>query len=152
MSLFVGSVSSSDNTREDSIHGHHQMVQKHTSPLNLCNLCSLSFVAQLLGCIWLRPMDCSMPGFSVLHQLLEFAQISQFQTNDWHNIVLKYLKKPFLINFWTDVTGMWPCESHIIIPKWKAARYKNPALSPCQTVFQRLKDKGLLFYKLVILI
>ena len=25
MSLFVGSVSSSDNTREDSIHGHHQM-------------------------------------------------------------------------------------------------------------------------------
>ena len=26
MSLFVGGVSSSDNTREDSIHGHHQMV------------------------------------------------------------------------------------------------------------------------------
>ena len=93
-----------------------------------------------------------MPGFPVLHQLLEFAQISQLQTNDWHSIVFKYLKKLFLINFWTDATGMRPCESHIVIPKRKGARYKNPALSPCKTVFQRLKDKGLLFYKLVILI
>ena len=29
----------------------------------------------LLSCVWLcTPTDCSMPGFSVLHHLLEFAQ------------------------------------------------------------------------------
>ena len=35
-------------------------------------------VVQLLNCVWLfttNPMDCSMPGFSVLHYLPEFAPI-----------------------------------------------------------------------------
>ena len=33
------------------------------------------FVVQLLSCVWLRdPVDCSMPGFPVLHYLLEFSQ------------------------------------------------------------------------------
>ena len=33
------------------------------------------FVVQLLSCDWLcNPKDCSTPGFSVLHYLLEFAQ------------------------------------------------------------------------------
>ena len=32
-------------------------------------------VVQLLSCVWLcNPMDCSMPGFPVLHYLPEFAQ------------------------------------------------------------------------------
>ena len=34
------------------------------------------FVVQSLSCVWLfvTPMDCSTPGFPVLHYLLEFAQ------------------------------------------------------------------------------
>ena len=32
-------------------------------------------VVQLLSCVWVcHPMDCSTPGFPVLHHLLEFAQ------------------------------------------------------------------------------
>ena len=35
----------------------------------------VAFFVQLLSCDWLRnPKDCSTPGFSVLHYLLEFAQ------------------------------------------------------------------------------
>ena len=34
-----------------------------------------NLVVQLLSCVWLcDPMDCSMPGFPVLHSLLQFAQ------------------------------------------------------------------------------
>ena len=43
------------------------------------SMSSLPFVVivQLVSCIWLfvTPMDCSMPGSSVLHYLPEFAQI-----------------------------------------------------------------------------
>ena len=35
----------------------------------------LVVVIQSLSCVWLcDPMDCNMPGFPVLHHLLEFAQ------------------------------------------------------------------------------
>ena len=34
-----------------------------------------NIIVQLLSCVWLcDPMDCSMPGFPVLHYHLEFAQ------------------------------------------------------------------------------
>ena len=39
---------------------------------------------QLLSCVWLfvTPMDCSMPGFPVHHQLLELAQTRVHQVSD----------------------------------------------------------------------
>ena len=40
-------------------------------------------VVQSLSCIWLcDPMDCSMPGFSALHHLLELAQTHVHWAND----------------------------------------------------------------------
>ena len=65
----------------------HLLVEENTrssciwvsSPGKL--FCSLSnrvihiVVVQLLSCVWLcNPIDCSTPGFPVLHYLLEFAQ------------------------------------------------------------------------------
>ena len=42
--------------------------------ISLSRICSCFSVAQL--CLTLHdPMDCSMPGSSVLHHLLEFVQI-----------------------------------------------------------------------------
>ena len=42
-----------------------------------------SFVIHLLSCVWLQdPMDCSMPGFPVLHHLPEFAQIHGYWVGD----------------------------------------------------------------------
>ena len=44
--------------------------------LNYMNSLYILDVVQLLSCDWLcDPMDCSMPGSSALHCLLEFAQI-----------------------------------------------------------------------------
>ena len=38
---------------------------------------------QLLSCVWLcNPMDCSKPGFPVLHYLLEFAQAQVHWVSD----------------------------------------------------------------------
>ena len=42
---------------------------------------SVSSVAQLCPAVC-DPMDCSMPGFPVLHSLLEFAQIHVHQVSD----------------------------------------------------------------------
>ena len=40
------------------------------------------FIIQLLGCVWLcDPMDCSSPGFPVLHHLPEFAQTHVHQVS-----------------------------------------------------------------------
>ena len=42
----------------------------------LLNRVLQNFVVQSLSCVWLcDPMDCSTPGFPVLHYLLEFSQI-----------------------------------------------------------------------------
>ena len=41
----------------------------HIHPLDYCCCCSVS-----KSCLTLRSMDCSTPGFPVLHYLLEFAQ------------------------------------------------------------------------------
>ena len=35
----------------------------------------LIVIVQSLSCVLCDPMDCSMPGFPVLHNLLGFAQI-----------------------------------------------------------------------------
>ncbi|CAI9171320.1 unnamed protein product [Rangifer tarandus platyrhynchus] len=55
--------------------------QSHLISLNLfSNLCvhwanqGFSVLALLIYCSVTDPMDCSMPGFSVLHRLPEFAQ------------------------------------------------------------------------------
>ena len=43
----------------------------------------ISVVAQLLSCLtFCDPMDCSTPGFLVLHYLPEFAQIQVHQVSD----------------------------------------------------------------------
>ena len=43
--------------------------------LSSCSTWWFFVIVQLLTCIWLRdPMNCSMPGFPVLHHLPEFAQ------------------------------------------------------------------------------
>ena len=43
-------------------------------PINTANLVQFSSV-QSLSCVWLcDPMNCSMPGLPVYHQLLEFTQ------------------------------------------------------------------------------
>ena len=56
------------------------VIQVRLRSLHCLRKCSLCFfhktvVVQLLSCVWLcDPMDCSRPGSSVLHCLLEFAQ------------------------------------------------------------------------------
>ena len=43
----------------------------------------VAVVVQLLSCAWLcNPMDCSMPGFCVLHYLPEFAQTHVYWVGD----------------------------------------------------------------------
>ena len=43
----------------------------------------LSFVVQSLNCVWLcNPMDCSMPGFPVHHQLPKLAQTHIHRVSD----------------------------------------------------------------------
>ena len=51
----------------------------------MCLLKNIDFVGivQSLRCLWIcDPMDCSMPGYSVLHYLLEFAQIHVHWVSD----------------------------------------------------------------------
>lgn len=62
-------------------------------------------------------------------------------------MVLKGLKEAILHRPLGD--GLNLCEGHLIVPKGKEASNKNPSLSACKTVFQKLKDKSLLFYKLL---
>ena len=44
----------------------------------------------LLSCVWLfaTPMDCSTPGFPILHCLLEFVQTSVHWVNDTNHLIL----------------------------------------------------------------
>ena len=56
-------------------------TEKSPSALQTTLLALFSSVAQL--CLTLRnPMDCSMPGFHVLHQLPELAQTHVHQVGD----------------------------------------------------------------------
>ena len=63
-------------------------VRRFNSPSFFCLLLVfpwyLQVVAvQLLSHVWLcNPIDCRMPGFSVLHYLLEFAQIHILWVSD----------------------------------------------------------------------
>ena len=50
---------------------HIYQKKKKDYKFVICYCCS---VTKLYPTLW-DPMDCSMPGFPVLHYLLEFAQI-----------------------------------------------------------------------------
>ena len=53
------------------------------SQLSVCFLscCKSHFITQLCLTLW-DPMDCSMPGFPVLHHLLELAQTRVHRVGD----------------------------------------------------------------------
>ena len=54
-----------------------------TSPLELPQLCSVQFSSVTQSCLTLcDPMDSSMPGFPVHHQLLELAQMHVHRVSD----------------------------------------------------------------------
>ena len=56
---------------------------------------------QLLSCVWLcDPMDCSMPGFPVHHQLPELTQIHVHQVGDAIQPSHHLLSYVLLILFW----------------------------------------------------
>ena len=54
-----------------------------TSPLELPQLCSVQFSSVTQSCLtFCDPMDSSMPGFPVHHQLLELAQMHVHRVGD----------------------------------------------------------------------
>ena len=57
---------------------------KHPFNWTLCSRLKLEFVVQSLSRVWLFVglMDCSTPGFPVLHCLLEFVQIHVLWVGD----------------------------------------------------------------------
>ena len=57
-------------------------------------------VVQLLSCVWLcNPVDCSMPGFLVLHHLPEFAETRVHWVSDAINLLSSVVPFPCLQSF-----------------------------------------------------
>ena len=65
-----------------------------------------SIVVQSLSCVWLWPMDSNMPGFTVLHHLLELVQthihfktaissICYINMSQWYHPTILYSVVPF---------------------------------------------------------
>ena len=83
---------SSNNRREASTHGHHQMVNTEIRLITffaakvgeaLLVQFSCSVVSDSL-----QPMDCSMPGLPVHHQLPEFTQTHVHWVHDAIHLIL----------------------------------------------------------------
>ena len=75
----------SHQDNQGTLKGSHQWVFKHhgQSTVYWCNSHTAQFSSVTQSCptFW-GPMDCSMPGFPVLHYLLEFAQTHVRWVND----------------------------------------------------------------------
>ena len=65
------------------------MYMYSSSPETITTLLINYVVVQLLGHVWLcDPMDCSAPGFPVLHYLPEFAQTHIHWVSDANSTIL----------------------------------------------------------------
>ena len=67
------------------VNAHHTLGRMLVSMYQLISLYNISMrfvVVQLLRLTLRDPMDCSAPGFSVLHYCPEFSQIRVHQVDD----------------------------------------------------------------------
>ena len=63
--------------------------------VHICNGIFVVVAVQSLSHVWLcHPMDCSMPGFPVLHHLLELAQ-KACPLSGWHHPIISSSVVPF---------------------------------------------------------
>ena len=96
-------------------------------------------VAKYCLTLW-DPMDCSMPGFPVLHYLLEFTQNS-CPLSQWCHLTISSSVTPFSScpqSF--PASGFFPCESALCIrwPKYWSLRF---SLSPSNEYSELYKRK-----------
>ena len=67
--------------KELSLINRKKPTEKWTTDVNMCIYCSSCLVAQSCPTLC-DPMDCSLPGFPVHHELLELAQTHVLQVGD----------------------------------------------------------------------
>ena len=90
-------------------------------------------VVQLLSCIWLCDlMDCSMPGFSVLHYLPEFDQ-THFHWIGYAIYPSNYLLPPLLLPSVFPSVRVFSSE---LTPHVRWSKYWSISISPSNKYFR----------------
>ena len=73
--------------RHDTFQNSDDLRERQSQLINLNWFCCCYLIAKSCPTLW-DPMNCSTPGFSVLHYLLEFAEIPVHWVGDANYLIL----------------------------------------------------------------